>query len=109
MQTPLTRRSEKLERRNHVRKTVIALLLSVTVAVLALGCSLPNDRIVSAEKFILLDEAGEPRAEMFVGANGTPSMDFYDASGNLRIRLGESVDGALGLFMLMRMGMTARG
>ena len=79
MQTPLTLKTGKLERRNHARNNVIILLLSITATVLALGCSLPNDRIVSAEKFILLNESGEPRAEMSVGVDGTPSMDFYDA------------------------------
>ena len=73
MQMPLT---SKLERRNHAGNNVIILLLSITVAVLALSCSLPNDRIVSAEKFILLNEAGEPKAELSVGPNGTPFMDF---------------------------------
>src|SRR5262249_51477572 len=54
-------------------------------------------RVVSARKFVLLDEAGKTRAQIDITNRGVAQVAIMDATGVLRTGLGVAADGAPGL------------
>ena len=54
----------------------------------------PGERTVAAEKFVLLDAAGQPRATLGVNADASCSFILMDANGKFRAWLGVKESGA---------------
>ena len=93
-------RAGERKRQNYPKWIAITLLFALVIAVAGSGCTTRNTRTVAAEKFILVDADGQPKAQLGIGVEGIPSLDIYDRDGRLRIRLGEALDGELGLFLI---------
>jgi hypothetical protein len=90
-----------------VRRAAMA-PLGVSLALLMTGCfftpTAASSGTVTAEKFVLTDEFGAPRAELGIGPDGLPSLDLYDDVQRLRLKLGEMSDGTMGLILLDESG-----
>ena len=63
-------------------------------------------RVVSARKFVLLDQAGKTRAQLDITNRGVAQLAIMDGSGALRAGLGVARDGAPGLGLYDSKGKT---
>jgi mono/diheme cytochrome c family protein len=71
-------------------------IASLATVPLLMGLGKPH-KIVDAEKFVLRDAAGQPRAELGLQA-GQPSLTLFDERGQRRTRLVVSADGSTSVF-----------
>ena len=76
---------------------LIAFVVLIIVGSLVYGCMLGKDKI-SAQRFILVDELGNPRAALGM-ASGHPALIFFDAQGLSCSALGVDPDGKTSLVM----------
>jgi hypothetical protein len=59
-----------------------------------------DPRIIRAQSIELVDQRGEVRAQLHLGADGSGNLRLKDANGNVRVKLGTSVEGATGLLLM---------
>ena len=64
-------RLEKVERSNRRLRGVLALCICCTFVAVLLGAASPVPNVVEAQKFILRDDAGNERGELFVSDKST--------------------------------------
>ncbi len=84
-------RLNRLERENRRLKRAGGVVLGV-IAVLLLMGHVVGEKVVEAERFVLLDSSGQPRAVLAV-AEGGSGLYLYDNTGKLRAGLvGGSAD-----------------
>jgi hypothetical protein len=86
-------RLSRLEKENQRIRSVGVLLLVFTIIILTVAAQ-GGRRTVTANEFILQDEQGHVRAQLFMDSKGA-SLVFLDAAGRKQMSLGEQVD-ALG-------------
>ena len=64
----------------------------------------PTDKVapsvVRAQAIELVDGAGNVRAQLFLGGDGSGNLRLRDAKGEVRVKLGTSVEGATGLLLM---------
>lgn len=89
MQT-LVQRLERVERENHLWKRTGAFVLAGIAGVLLLGQAAPTKgpKQITAERFVLLDASGNPRATLGMGLRETVRLALTDKNGNTRVMLG---------------------
>ena len=73
-------RVKLLEKRLKQLQMALAICLLFIVSAFLLGATVPRDRVVEAEKFVLNDKKGKARAEPWVSAIG-PRLTFYRGNG----------------------------
>ncbi len=78
-------RLSRLERENRRLKRAGAVVLGVIAALLLMG-HVVGEKVVEAERFVLLGPNGEPRAVLAV-AKGGSGLYLYDNTGRLRAGL----------------------
>ena len=85
----LTQRLDRLERGNRRLKLAVAVLLISLAAVGVMGQVSPKaaPKVIEAERFVLRDTSGKPRATLVVAADGTSGLSLYDQNGKGRLRL----------------------
>lgn len=91
----LERRLEGVERENRRLKRAGALALVLIVAMVLMGHVL-DEKVVEAERFVLLDPNGETRAVLVV-TNGGAGLYLYDNKGKLRTGLVGGMEDETGL------------
>ena len=64
----------------------------------------PPQLSIKADKFVLVDGNGRPRAELTVAADGTPGLFLYDENGVRRGAFSLSADGAPALVLHDKLG-----
>ena len=85
--THIARRLDRLERQNRrLRRTVLGLATGA-VAFALTGFSRQDD-VVWGRQFVLVDRAGDKRAELAVTDDGAPMLTFFDSDGRARAELG---------------------
>ncbi len=72
----LARRVERVEGENRRLKRVGAVILAVMLALVLMG-HVAGEKVVEAERFVLLDSSGQPRAVLAV-AKGGSGLYLYD-------------------------------
>jgi hypothetical protein len=88
----LTDRVEALERRSRRLALAGAALLLALVALVTMGQARPGGRTVEAERFVVKDARGRPRA--LLGMDGDVSaLNLYDRDGRARAALHVAADG----------------
>ena len=81
----LARRLDRVERENRrLKKAGVAILAGI--AALVLMGHVVGEKVVAAERFVLLDSSGQPRAVLAV-AKGGSGLYLYDNKGKLRAGL----------------------
>lgn len=95
----LTRRLECLEHRNRLLMRAGAVLLVLVAGGALLGQAAPRraPRVVEAERYVLRDANGAPRAWLGVGPDGTAGLELLDAARVIRVALHLRADGAVAL------------
>lgn len=95
----LTDRVEALERRNRRLALAGGALLLVLGALLTTGQARPAARAVEAERFVVKDGRGRPRAMLGVDGD-VAALNLYDREGRARAALQVAADGTsrLGFF-----------
>ncbi len=85
----LTQRLDWLERENRRLKLAGAVLVISLAAVGVMGQVSPKaaPKVIEAERFVLRDTSGKPRATLVVAADGTSGLSLYDQNGKGRLRL----------------------
>ncbi len=78
-------RLNRLERENRRLKRAGGVVLGVIAALLLMG-HVVGEKVVEAERFVLLDSSGQPRAVLAV-AKGGSGLYLYDNKGKLRAGL----------------------
>ena len=86
----LARRLDRLERENRLLKRAGVVALAVIAAVVLMGQALPGKvaKLVEAERFLVRDTAGKPRATLGLLPDGSPSLNLIDKNGNIRMAVG---------------------
>ncbi len=77
----LARRLDRMERENRRMKQVGVVALAVIAAVVLMG-HVVGEKVVEAERFVLLDSSGQPRAVLAV-AKGGSGLYLYDRAGKV--------------------------
>ena len=95
MMETLVRRLENVERENRRLKRLGALVLALVASVMLMG-HVFTDRVVEAERFVLVDSGGETRAVLAV-AKGGSGLYLYDANETIRAGLVGGVADETGL------------
>jgi hypothetical protein len=103
----LTQRLDRLERENRRWRQCAAV-----VGLCALGLALagqarptPVAKVISAERFSLMDASGRIRASLYTkNERGSPVLTFSDDAGTRRIVLGLTDGGSLGLDIFDQQG-----
>ena len=98
----LTRRLERVERENRGLKRAGAVILAVMLALVLMG-HVVGEKVVEAERFVLLDSSGQPRAVLAV-AKGGSGLYLYDNKGKLRAGLVGGVADETGLSLYDKAG-----
>jgi hypothetical protein len=90
----LLQRVDRLERENltAVRQVKLMKLAGLAVVlgiavILFCGAKTPNNKVIEAQEFRVVDENGKTRANLAI-INGEPKLSFQDKNGNLRAKLG---------------------
>ncbi|MFQ5848888.1 MAG: hypothetical protein ACE5IQ_14595 [Candidatus Methylomirabilales bacterium] len=78
-------RLNRLERENRRLKKLGSVALAVIAATVLMGYVV-GEKVVEAERFVLLDPNGQPRAVLAV-AKGGAGLYLYDSKGKLRAGL----------------------
>jgi hypothetical protein len=83
----LVQRLDRLERETRLLKRTGVAALAAIAAVMLMGQALPSKvaKLVEAEKFLVRDAAGKPRATLGLLPDGSPSLNLID--GHLAGRL----------------------
>jgi hypothetical protein len=97
--TDLTRRLERLERRHRLLMRTGAALLVLVAGAALLGQAAPRrpPRIVEAERYVLRDAAGAPRAWLGVAPDGAVGLELLDGARVVRTALLLRSDGVAAL------------
>ncbi len=89
----LAARLDRLEAQNRrLRLMSAAALLAVASGVL-MGWAAPQDEVVWAGQFILLDGNQKKRAELSTDENHAPLLEFFDEAGRVRAEIGTLANG----------------
>jgi hypothetical protein len=101
-------RLARVERQNAQMKVALAGMAVVLAVVLLVAAGQDQDKPkvleeVRAKKFVLVDNAGNPRASLFLDKNRSPSLHFRDEDGHKRMDLGVTKDGP-GLILIDKSG-----
>ena len=98
----LARRLDKVERENRgLKKAGVAILAGI--AALVLMGHVFTDRVVEAERFVLIDSSGDTRAVLAV-AKGGSGLYLYDGTGKIRAGLVGGVADETGLSLYDKTG-----
>ncbi|MFQ5961978.1 MAG: hypothetical protein ACE5MG_11340 [Candidatus Methylomirabilales bacterium] len=92
----LVRRVDLVERENRRLRRAGAAALAALAAVVLTGHVFTAERVVEAERFVLLDPSGETRAVLAV-AKGGSGLYLYDKKGKMRAGLVGGVADETGL------------
>jgi hypothetical protein len=85
-------RLDRLERENRRLKRAGVVVLALIGAVVLMG-HVVGEKVIEAERFVLLDSSGQPRAVLAVAKSGS-GLYLYDEKGKLRAGLvGGTADG----------------
>lgn len=86
----LVQRVDRLERENRLLKRTGVAALAAIAAVMLMGQALPSKvtKLVEAEKFLVRDTAGNPRAWLGFLPDGSPGLNLIDKDGNIRMTVG---------------------
>ncbi len=86
----LVQRLDRLERETRLLKRTGVAALAAIAAVMLMGQALPSKvaKLVEAEKFLVRDAAGKPRATLGLLPDGSPSLNLIDKDGNIRMAVG---------------------
>jgi hypothetical protein len=57
-------------------------------------------KVIRAQAIELVDERGQVRAQLHLGADGSGNLRLRDGNGHVRIKLGTSVEGGTGLLLM---------
>ena len=90
----LVQRLDRLERENRRLKRVGFLVAIGIAAAVLMGQARTAGRVVEAEKFLLRDPSGKPRAQLAVRADGTSGLALYARDGKPRAGLTVGADGS---------------
>lgn len=92
----LMQRVDRLERQNRLFKRIGGFALGAIAAVVLMGQALPSKvaKLVEAEKFLVRDTAGRPRATLGLLPDGSPSLNLIDQDGNIRMAVGMKSEGS---------------
>ena len=92
----IVQRLDRLERKNHLLKKAGVAALSTIVAVVLMAQALPSRvaKLVEAERFLVRDTAGKPRATLGLLPDGSPSLNLIDEDGNIRMAVGMKPEGS---------------
>lgn len=92
----IVQRLDRLERENRLLKRVGIAALSTIAAVVLMGQALPSSvaKLVEAERFLVRDTAGNPRATLGLLPDGSPSLNLIDKDGNIRMAVGMKPEGS---------------
>ncbi len=101
----LARRVERVEGENRRLKRAGAVILAVMLALVLMG-HVAGEKVVEAERFVLLDSSGQPRAVLAV-AKGGSGLYLYDNKGKLRAGLVGGVADETGLTLYHKNGKLA--
>jgi hypothetical protein len=81
-------RLENMERQLRWVKGAGAVVVVLVAAVIMMGQAASEKRVVEAEKFILVDPAGNRRALLWFREEDSPALEFFSAGGKLRASVG---------------------
>ena len=101
----LTERLERLERQHRTLKVYGALLLVIVALVFAWEAR-PTKAVLEAERFVLRDSTGRPRATLAASSSGFPFLAMYGENGVTRAELAVEPGGQTGLRLLDPRGST---
>lgn len=89
-------RVDRLERENRLLKRAGVAALAAIAAVMLMGQTLQSKtvKLVEAEKFLVRDTAGKPRASLGLLPDGSPSLNLLDKDGNIRMAVGMKPGGS---------------
>lgn len=92
----LVKRVDRLEQENRFLKRVGLATLGSIAAIVLMGQALPTTvpKLVEAERFMVRDTAGKPRATLGLLPDGSPSLNLIDTDGNIRMAVGMKTDGS---------------
>lgn len=94
----LAERLDRLELENRWLKRLGGLAIVVMLAMTALGMNAHRTpRRATAEKFVLNDAHGRPRATLGLGSDGAPALSLLDPQGNEQVLLRAANDGSSSL------------
>jgi hypothetical protein len=85
-------RLSRLEKSNRKLKVGILALTTIVAATIILGAAAPPPKIVTAEKFVLLDPDGHERAE-FSANNKSAALQFLNSNGTRGIMIASGGEG----------------
>lgn len=77
----------------------VALLAALVWTTVRAGAQDPPQDVVRARLFELVNERGEMRAQLHVGENGGGQLRLGSGSGEIRVKLGATDDGAILLLL----------
>ncbi|MDB5349725.1 MAG: hypothetical protein JWN86_972 [Planctomycetota bacterium] len=90
----LVERLDRLERENLWLKRIGGGAIVVALAVLALGTNCFRAPQLAAEKFVLNDAQGHPRAKLEIRPDGSPALCLLDPQGHEQVLLQATADGS---------------
>jgi len=91
----LAERLDRLEVENRWLKRIGGGAIVVLLATIAMGMSAARTpRRATAEKFVLNDANGRPRATLGLGSDGAPALSLLDPQGNEQVLLRAANDGS---------------
>src|SRR5262245_28930563 len=84
-------RLARLERSVRRQRSILTLALAATACLFASGFTAPAPDVVTARRFVLVDESGSTRATLETADSGV-SLQLMDLDGTARVGLGTGVD-----------------
>lgn len=59
-----------------------------------------HPKVLRAESFELVDQRGEARLQLHLGADGSGNLRIRDGKGRVRVKLGTTAEGSTGLLLM---------
>lgn len=84
----ITGRLDRLERQIRRWRALGLLAVAGALVLLLMGLAPSGPPILAAQRFVVVDGSGTPRASFGLAADGSPVMGFNDETGMTRVTIG---------------------